>query len=79
MSADGSAVPNAAGDTREVHVEELVGRRLCDVDGRKVGRIEEKRKVGVLALFGRVMNVHYADFAMLVASRGDMPKKPESN
>ena len=41
VSADGPAVPNAAGDTREVRVEELVGRRLCDVDGRKVGRIEE--------------------------------------
>ena len=26
---------------REARVEELVGRKVCDVDGRKVGRIEE--------------------------------------
>jgi sporulation protein YlmC with PRC-barrel domain len=41
VSADGPAVPNTAGDAREARVEDLVGRRLCDVDGRKVGRIEE--------------------------------------
>lgn len=41
MSYDGPPLPNAAGDCREVRVEELVGRRLCDIDGRKVGRIEE--------------------------------------
>src|SRR5690242_15953926 len=26
---------------RELHVEELVGRRVRDVDGRKIGHIEE--------------------------------------
>ena len=26
---------------REARVEELVGRKVCDVEGRKVGRIEE--------------------------------------
>lgn len=26
---------------REARVEELLGRKVCDVDGRKVGRIEE--------------------------------------
>lgn len=26
---------------REIRVEDLVGRPLCDVDGQKVGRIEE--------------------------------------
>lgn len=31
--------PSALG--REARVEELIGRKLCDVDGRKVGRIEE--------------------------------------
>ena len=41
VSSDGPALPNAAGDCREARVEDLVGRPLCDVDGRKVGRIEE--------------------------------------
>jgi sporulation protein YlmC with PRC-barrel domain len=35
-----SPAPDADG-VREARVEELVGRRLCDVDGRKIGRIEE--------------------------------------
>jgi sporulation protein YlmC with PRC-barrel domain len=41
MSSDGPPLPNAAGDCREARVEDLLGRGLCDVDGRKVGRIEE--------------------------------------
>jgi hypothetical protein len=31
------------GETREVALELLVGRRVCDVDGRAAGRIEEIR------------------------------------
>jgi len=41
VSYDGPPLPNAARNWPEARVEELVGRRLCDVDGRKVGRIEE--------------------------------------
>ena len=33
--------------TKRVHVERLIGRRVCDRDGRGVGRIEEiKAEVG---------------------------------
>ena len=32
---------NGEREPREARVEELVGRRLCDAEGRKVGRIEE--------------------------------------
>lgn len=34
-------VPIEEREPREAHIEELVGRRLCDADGRSVGRIEE--------------------------------------
>ena len=34
-------VVNAADSPRELHVESLLGRVLHDVDGRKIGRIEE--------------------------------------
>jgi len=34
-------VPNEEPEPREARVEELVGRRLCDAEGRNVGRIEE--------------------------------------
>jgi ribosomal 30S subunit maturation factor RimM len=36
-----TAMPNEQPRSREVHVEQLVGRRIHDVDGRRIGRIEE--------------------------------------
>jgi ribosomal 30S subunit maturation factor RimM len=36
-----SVAPNEPTRGREVHVEQLVGRHICDVEGRKIGRIEE--------------------------------------
>jgi len=52
------------GSVREARVEELVGRRLCDVDGRKIGRIgeivAERRDTGWV-----VVEVHVGPGALL--------------
>jgi len=77
--------------SEEVHVELLIGRRVVDANGRKVGRIEEflaeeksdglvvtEVLVGTYGLFQRLSIFHFGmGFLRLFGARGGTAKPHE--